>query len=353
MLLHKLPRRALLAITGTDARLFLDALITCGTTYLRKDPTLAYTGTATTSMGDFDATTLKHCVYGVLLTETGRVMYDIFLHAGTPLIERQVGRDGVLLECSQRAVEHLSIVLRRSIQHADVQVNSVPKGTFAVAATFAEDHADLHVDDETLANAGLSRDPRLPLAAGRGIVPAHHLDSAESFLDSTGYRAWRYAQGLPCGPLEMRPGVITPVASNVANHIGCLRKPTKYSYPGAEAVADEIARESTREGFLNSKRVVPVRINGLGANGAMGGDDLVIERGAGARANLAGRLIAADEGRGLALMRVRDAIRASAQGSTPLHSVVGAKVRWSDADASVAYEVVPSIPSWWPEVPKE
>ena len=68
-------------------------------------------------------------------------------------------------------------------KHADVVIKDVPETKLAVAATFAADAVhDLAANNEELEAAGLCRDPRVPLAAGRGIVPTHHVDHAESFL---------------------------------------------------------------------------------------------------------------------------------------------------------------------------
>lgn len=346
MLLRRLPRRALLSVSGADARCMLDALLSCAVSDVR------ILGDSLCSAGGDK----KGCVYGGLLTETGRVFYDLFVHGGTPLIARETGADdGVIVECSARAKQHLATMLRRRVMHADVVIKDVPETKLAVAATFAADAVhDLAANNEELEAAGLCRDPRVPLAAGRGIVPTHHVDHAESFLDGGGYRAWRYAVGLPCGPLEMRPGVLTALAVNFDVHgPQVLRDPTQHTYPGHDAVQAEIAREMvSQESFLNSKRVVPVRLEGEGAMGALGGDELVIKRGEHAGPNLVGRLIAAEDGKGLALMRVADALRASKEGADPIQSAIGAKEQWSPADPSVQYDVRPLMPPWWPRGPR-
>ena len=45
--------------------------------------------------------------------------------------------DGVIVECSARAKQHLATMLRRRVMHADVVIKDVPETKLAVAATFA------------------------------------------------------------------------------------------------------------------------------------------------------------------------------------------------------------------------
>ena len=62
-----------------------------------------------------------------------------------------------------------------------------------------------------------------------------------------------------------------------------------------------------------------------------------------------GRLLAAEEGRGLALLRVEPSLAAAVEpNAPPLLSAIGREERWAKADPAHAFTVKPRVPSWWP-----
>ena len=219
---------------------------------------------------------------------------------------------------------------------ADVTIKSVPARRLAVAASFASDGGDPGFSDV------LCKDPRAAGSARRGVVPAAAVDYAEGFMDGEGYRAWRYGHGMPCGPSELPPGVLGAFEVNL-DALGGLRA------SGGFVGADYLRERSSRKGGRVKRRVMPVVIEGEGAAKAAAGDEVVVARHGGFEGgNGVGRLLAAEDGRGLALLRLDRAMPAALEGAPPLESALGHDESWSKADPKVAFTVKPTVPSWWP-----
>lgn len=283
------------------------------------------------------------------------MLFDVFAHKGPQAVD-EAGEGAVLVECSSDAAESLAVALERRKGAADCVIKRVPPRRLAVAAAFTADALEYSrggeqeqwegsSEGEELGGAAafLCADPRAPLVARRGVVPTSAVSWAESFLDAEGYRAWRYALGLPCGPQELTPGTLSALEANLDALHG-LR-------PGGGFVgADYLALRKRLRGGREVRRVMPVTLGGEGAAKAQAGDEIVLARtGSGSLKDGVGRLLAAEEGRGLALLRVEPSLAAAVEpNAPPLLSAIGREERWAKADPAHAFTVKPHVPSWWP-----
>lgn len=317
-----LPGRALLAVGGAEARRFLQGLLTADVGGLAG---AAPAGPAA-----------PRCAYSALLSAQGKVLHDVFLHAGCARAEALAGAGGVVLECAEQSAGGLLRALRLRVLRARVEVQRVDRvgagQQVAVAAAWRGGGGEAWGGDVEGA-AMLPRDPRLPELARRGLA-----DGAGAGAGGEGggeralaaYTAWRHALGVAEGPVELGVGELSALECNL-EALGALSF-NKGCYLGQEPVA-----RAHHTGVVR-KRVMPVALSGGEAAGAQAGDELVVARGGKGRANAAGRLLVAGEGgAGLAMLRLGKALPASAEGGAPLQA------------ASRDYLVAPRVPSWWPE----
>ena len=316
-----LPRRALLAVGGADARRFLQGLLTADVGALAG-------GEGEGDGGGEGGRGGSRCAYAAVLNSRGKIAHDLFLHAGCARVEAAAGAGGVVLECAEESVERLAAALRRHRLRARVDIEEVEARELGVAVAFRNEGGAAAPTWDELAGA-LAPDPRAPQLARRGLLPEEA--AAPSAWGDGGehaaYVAWRYAHGLAEGPSELPPGELSALECNL-EAMGAVSF-SKGCYLGQEPVA-----RAHHTGVVR-KRVMPVALRGSGAASAAPGDELVVSRGGRGRANAAGRLLAARGGAGLAMLRLVPAAAAAARGAPPLEA------------AAADYTAAPSVPSWW------
>ncbi|MGJ3232135.1 MAG: YgfZ/GcvT domain-containing protein [Oceanicaulis sp.] len=153
--LTPLPERAVIAVTGADARSFLQRVITKGP----------------------DGAAPERALFSALLTPQGKVLADFILFDD--------GAGGLLFDVPASEAE--SLVKRFTLYRLRSKAEIVLRDDLSVAAARGEGEAEL----KTVALAA-SADPRAPALGLRAVVPAGGPDS-----DLQAYHAARIAAGVP------------------------------------------------------------------------------------------------------------------------------------------------------------
>jgi folate-binding protein YgfZ len=174
--------RGVLAISGEDARSFLQGLIS----------------------NDIDKVTPDRAIYAALLTPQGKCLFDFFVveHEGRLLLDVEADR---LPALSQRLTMYK---LRAKVDIADVSVDFGVSALLGVSAL-----SKLGLDDSRGAARAIDDgvvlvDPRLSLLGARAILPKA---SAAATLERNGFQAGvdedyeriRFAAGVPEGAAEL------------------------------------------------------------------------------------------------------------------------------------------------------
>jgi folate-binding protein YgfZ len=147
---HRLQDRAIIALSGPDARSFLQGLIT----------------------NDVDKLALGQPLYAALLTPQGKILFDFLL--------ADDGAGNILIDCWTPARDNL--VRRLSLYRLRAKVEITPRDDLAVFASWSGDEL-----------SGIAfEDPRLPALGVRSI--------AATGEGLNGYLLHRLALGIPEGP---------------------------------------------------------------------------------------------------------------------------------------------------------
>ncbi|MGI9482680.1 MAG: YgfZ/GcvT domain-containing protein [Hyphomicrobiales bacterium] len=209
-----LESRAVIEMTGAEARGFLDNLITV-------------------NMAGVDENTAG---YGALLTPQGKILFDFFIIAAG---------DAFLFDCaaSQRDefIKRLTFYkLRAKVEIAD------RSGELCVAALWG---------DDVPGDAGYA-DPRTPLAGRRMITPAEDIASTDAQPASEdAYHAHRISLGLGDTDADIGSGEMFPHEANFDQFGGVDF--AKGCYVGQEVVSRMEHRATAR------KRLVPILGDGV------------------------------------------------------------------------------------------
>ena len=151
---HIIEDRAIIALSGPDARSFLQGLIT----------------------NDIDRLTPQNPLYAALLTPQGKILFDFLVvddGAGT-----------ILLDCL--AASRDALIKRLSMYRLRSNVDIAPRDDLAVFASW---------DGSALPGVSFE-DPRLPALGRRAIAPA---TQTHTEVDLGDYRAFRMDLGVPEG----------------------------------------------------------------------------------------------------------------------------------------------------------
>lgn len=209
----RLPRRGVLEVSGPDARLFLDRVVTC----------------------DVDRVSHGQAGYGALLSPQGKVLADFFIH--------QTADDRFLLDVSSEALASLAKRLTLYRLRAKVTVEDRSHDYSVVVGWGGSPPPGNTVTT--------SPDPRLPALGWRAL--ASHAEAPPSDEEAL-YDAHRIALGIPEGGDDFAYGDTFPhealmdQLSGVAFDKGC--------YVGQEVVSRMQHRGTART------RIVPVRFDG-------------------------------------------------------------------------------------------
>ena len=274
-------------------------------------------------------------MYAGLLNGRGRFLHDMVLF-GAGSVERRLGLpvgsaggdEAVLADVPAWSAGALLRLLRMYRLRRPVEVEDV-SADFTAWQLFppAEETAGAPpASSFRSADAGAAAwfpDPRLPALGFRALVPAGDVPpgGAEGGGDCGGFRALRYTLGVAEGDREMPSGEALPLECNLDALNGV-------SYSKGCYVGQELTARTHFKGVIR-KRLMPVTLSG---GGASPGDSVRLE-GGGRRV---GKLLAAEGGRGLALLRLRPVLEAAARGEACI--VEGSGVL-----------LAARRPAWWPD----
>ena len=208
----RLDRRGVLGISGAEARVFLDRIVTC----------------------DVDPVAPGRAAFGALLSPQGKILGDFILFAGPDA-------DSFLLDAPVSVVAELAKRLTLYRLRAKIAI-----------ADRCVDHAVLvGWDGEPPADAiAAAPDPRLPELGWRAIVPA----PVDAPSDAAPYDAHRIGLGVPEGGLDYTFGDAFPHEADMDQLHGVAFD--KGCYVGQEVVSRMQHRGTART------RAVPIRFDG-------------------------------------------------------------------------------------------
>jgi len=283
--------RAFLAITGEEARPFLQGLLSQDVDKIKED----------------------RAGYGALLTPQGKFLHDLFLTA-LP--------DGVALECEAGRLDDLATRLKRYRLRAKVGIEALEGWQAAVAwggtpFGLAGDAGAAEQRDALTVYV----DPRLAALGARAVGPADAVAAAVADYveaDLALYQARRLSLGVPEGAADIAvdKGFLLESGFDELNGVDWQ----KGCYVGQELTA------RTKYRGLVKRRLMPVRIEGeppeIGAAIDFEGRN-------------AGEMRSAADGRGLALIRL-EAWRAAMAADAPL--AAGAARLWPEKPDWAAFE---------------
>ena len=208
----RLDRRGVLGISGPEARLFLDRIVTC----------------------DVDPVAPGRAAFGALLSPQGKILGDFILFAGPD-------DDSFLLDAPAAVVADLAKRLTLYRLRAKIAITDRSADHAVVAGWDGGPPAD------ALAAAP---DPRLPELGWRAIVPA----PTDTASDAAPYDARRVLLGVPEGGLDYAFADAFPHEADMDQLNGVAFD--KGCYVGQEVVSRMQHRGTART------RVVPVRFDG-------------------------------------------------------------------------------------------
>lgn len=270
----RLPGRAVVAVSGPDARSFLQNLVS----------------------NDVDRVARDRAIWAALLTPQGKYLFDFF-------IAEADGR--LLLDCeaarAEALVKRLSLYrLRSKVEIADVSAE------LAVSAAFGEGAAAaLGLPED--AGAAAARDggivyvdPRLAAAGARAMLPlGETLPPPEATAEE--YDLWRLSLGLPDGSADLEVDKATLVESGFEALNGVDFR--KGCYVGQEVTA------RMKHRGLAKKRLMRVTVEG---EPPPPGTPILLD------GREVGELRTARGGYGLALLRLEQAEAAMREDAAPL-----------------------------------
>jgi hypothetical protein len=242
-----LPDRGVLRLGGADMRPFLQGLITTDVDRLDRDGAL----------------------YGGLLSPQGKILFEFFVVADG---------EAVLVDCERARAAELAKRLTFYRLRAKVEIADLSE-THAVAAAWRADGGEVLPPAGAIAFA----DPRLA-AMGLRLIGERAAIEPLASADAADYHRHRMAHGL-ADSTEIGSGELFPHECNL-DQLGGIDF-SKGCYVGQEVVSRTEHRGTAR------KRIVPVSGSGLAA-------DMAIT----AAGKTVGTVIAARDGRALALVRL-------------------------------------------------
>ena len=207
-----LKNRAVIALSGAEARDFLQGLIT----------------------NDMEACREGRAVYAALLTPQGKILFDFFVVSN--------GEDRWLLDCAApRATE---LVKRLTLYRLRAKVEIAARPDLAVAALWNAGSIN------TQAHAVMFPDPRLRALGVRIIGTRASLEEATRAMADGDYDAHRLALGIP-DSADLPPDQVFALDAGFEELEGVSFK--KGCYVGQEVTARMKHRASARKRFLTAE----------------------------------------------------------------------------------------------------
>lgn len=302
-ILYPLASRNVLKVSGNDAPIFLQGLIT-------------------NDMQHFEEG--ANSMYAMFLNNKGRVLYDTLIH-------KAEGNDSFFLECDKKVLsllqKHLKTYkLKRNVDIIDASAD------FQIFALVSPTETTIETAINNEQNINIYKDPRLSDLGHRVIVSTKINDSdVQETLgydtvianDDIGYTFLRYKLGVSEGAEDLPPGVCFPLEANcdylhgVSFHKGCY-------------IGQELTARVHHTGVVR-KRIMPLKFTDV-IDGEIEKDSPIT---ADDKKSNVGKFKSWLNGYGLGLVRIKEALEAKVL-------KIG------------KYQIEVARPSWWPiEAPKE
>ena len=206
-----LDDRAVLALGGTDARDFLQGLVT----------------------NDLSACTEKCALYAALLTPQGKILFEFFIIPD--------GENRFLIDCA--GVRAADLSKRLSMYKLRAKVGIAPQPQLAVGAAWEKDGATPQMP----AGAVSVADPRLPSLGLRVIAPRDVLARAFGGFSQGDYTEHRLSLGVP-DSADLPPDSVFALDAGLEELNGVSFK--KGCYVGQEVTARMKHRATARRRFV-------------------------------------------------------------------------------------------------------
>ncbi|XP_075983254.1 iron-sulfur cluster assembly factor IBA57, mitochondrial [Anticarsia gemmatalis] len=303
-ILYPLESRTLIKVSGNDAPIFLQGLIT-------------------NDMQHFEEG--ANSMYAMFLNNKGRVLYDTLIH-------KWEGNDSFLLECDKTVhnalQKHLKIYkLKRNVDITNMSEN------LRLFAFISSPEVDVDNKINPKGKVNFYKDPRLTNLGHRVVINASASPSIVDIViqektvtaeDETGYKYLRYKLGVSEGADDLPPGTCFPLEANcdylhgVSFHKGCY-------------IGQELTARVHHTGVVR-KRIVPLKFKDIIEEEIEKDSPILTDDDK--KSNI-GKFKTWANDYGLGLVRIKEALEAKAL-------IIGKH----------SLEVV--RPSWWPiEAPKE
>lgn len=303
-ILYPLESRKLLKVSGNDAPLFLQGLVT-------------------NDMQHFEEG--ANSMYAMFLNNKGRVLYDT-------LIYKWEGNDSFLIECDRNVhtslLKHLKLYkLRRNVDIGDVSEE------FRLYTLVIPTEATVDTTLHPKKNVNIFKDPRLADLGHRVVVTSKADNSyIENLLgegttiasNEIGYKYLRHKLGVSEGADDLPPGVCFPLEANcdylhgVSFHKGCY-------------IGQELTARVHHTGVVR-KRILPLQFSDIVEDDIEKDSEITVDN---EKKSNVGKFKSCVNDYGLGLVRIKEALEATALkiGNYTLKAVK---------------------PDWWPkEAPKD
>tara|TARA_R110001592_G_scaffold126059_6_gene336610 strand:+ start:3469 stop:4368 length:900 start_codon:yes stop_codon:yes gene_type:complete len=225
-----LEDRGVLAISGDDARTFLQGLIS----------------------NDINKVSATHAIHAALLTPQGKYLHDFFI--------TEAPGGGLLMDCERARLEDLAKRLKLYKLRAKVTIEDQSDAWLVAALPGGTGTPDADAGAAAVKDGGvLYTDPRLAALGARAILPADSADATLTGLglsagDRAAYDLLRLDLGVPDGSRDMVVDKSILLESGFDELNGVDWK--KGCYMGQELTA------RTKYRGLIKKRLLPVEIEG-------------------------------------------------------------------------------------------
>lgn len=280
-ILYPLESRKLLKVSGNDAPLFLQGLVT-------------------NDMQHFEEG--ANSMYAMFLNNKGRVLYDT-------LIYKWEGNDSFLIECDRNVhtslLKHLKLYkLRRNVDIGDVSEE------FRLYTLVIPTEATVDTTLHPKKNVNIFKDPRLADLGHRVVVTSKADNSyIENLLgegttiasNEIGYKYLRHKLGVSEGADDLPPGVCFPLEANcdylhgVSFHKGCY-------------IGQELTARVHHTGVVR-KRILPLQFSDIVEDDIEKDSEITVDN---EKKSNVGKFKSCVNDYGLGLVRIKEALEATA-----------------------------------------
>ncbi|KAF8048157.1 hypothetical protein N665_2637s0003 [Sinapis alba] len=346
----KLKSRSVVRFSGPDTIKFLQGLLTNDVRRFGESSGEKSSTVPTPNMPSVSTPPM----YASLLTPQGRFLYDFFLYSPTRPYEKldrtgsgpgsDPGRDGsveLFADVDVSVLDELLETLKKYRLRSKVDIENVAEefscwqrygrnlsGSSSVGWGGGVDRAGESTASGNKYGWQWYEDPRLDCLGYRSIFPSDAtppLVEADKETDESNYLLWRLEHGVAEGSAEIPKGEAIPLEYNFV-------RLNAISFDKGCYVGQELIARTHHRGVIR-KRLIPLRFtdsNGKEVNQKIAAGAEVVESGSGKKI---GRVSTALGSRGMGVMRVEEAFKASTE---------------LNVSGSEDVKVEAIRPTWWP-----